>query len=193
MANTIEEIHEILLRMAEHCDPYIYYHRVRPYLHGWSNHPALPQGLVYEGVDAYRGRPQQFRGETGAQSSLVPSLDAALGIAHREDMLNRYLVEMRHYMPPAHRTFIESVEQGSSIRQFVVANKSRRSSLRDVYNACVLWLERFRSVHLEYAKNYIQKQSQRGTRNPADVGTGGTPFIPYLRKHRDETSKHLIV
>jgi indoleamine 2,3-dioxygenase len=68
-----------MLRMPERCDPYMYYHRVRPYIHGWKNHPDLPDGLIYEGVAAYGGHPQQFRGETGAQSSIVPSLDATLG------------------------------------------------------------------------------------------------------------------
>ena len=191
ISNCLEIMHEILLRMPEHCDPYIYYHRVRPYLHGWSNHPALPEGLVYQGVDAYAGRPQQFRGETGAQSSLIPSLDAALGITHQEDMLFTYLQEMRQYMPPAHRDFIRRIEQGPSIRQYVLDHRRQKKSLRDAYNGCVEWIERFRSVHLEYAKTYIQKQSER-SRNPTAVGTGGTPFTPYLKKHRDETSKHLI-
>src|SRR5580693_4810038 len=99
-----------LRRMPEFCDPYIYYHRVRPYIHGWKNHPDLPSGLIYEGVEAYSGQPQQFRGETGAQSAIVPSLDAMLGIGHREDMLRTYLMEMRTYIPPAHRAFIESLE-----------------------------------------------------------------------------------
>src|SRR5262245_567802 len=192
IASTLEKVHGILERMPERCDPYIYYHRVRPYLHGWSNHPALPEGLIYDGVEAYGGQPQKFRGETGAQSSLVPSLDAALNITPKEDFLRAYLLEMRDYMPPAHRAFIESIERGPSIRQFVIENKTCSPSLRDAYNACVDWLERFRSVHLEYAKHYIQKQNKRGSRNPTDVGTGGTPFIPYLTKHRDETHKHLI-
>ncbi|HWP60674.1 MAG TPA: indoleamine 2,3-dioxygenase [Candidatus Acidoferrales bacterium] len=192
IARTLEEVHSILLRMPEHCDPYIYYHRVRPYLHGWANHPALPQGLVYEGVEAYGGRPQKFRGETGAQSSLVPSIDAALGIAHKEDLLQTYLMEMRDYMPPAHRAFVEFVERGPSIRRFVLDHKTSHPSLREAYNACIHWLELFRSVHLEYAQTYIHKQNQRGPKNPVDVGTGGTPFIPYLRKHRDETNKHRI-
>ena len=192
ISSGLEIMHEILLRMPEHCDPYIYYRRVRPYLHGWSNHPALPEGLIYEGVEAYAGRPQQFRGETGAQSSLVPSFDAALGITHREDMLFSYLQEMRQYMPPPHRNFIRRIERGPSIRQYVLARRAQKSSLRDAYNSCVEWLERFRSVHLEYAKSYIQKQSERGSHNPTDVGTGGTPFVPYLKKHRDETKKHLI-
>jgi len=34
-----------LKRMPERCDPYIYFHRVRPYIHGWKNHPDLPAGV----------------------------------------------------------------------------------------------------------------------------------------------------
>lgn len=187
ISTTLEDVHGILLRMPEHCDPYIYYHRVRPYLHGWSNHPALPDGLIYEGVEAYGGKPQKFRGETGAQSSLVPSLDAALGIAHKKDLLQTYLLEMRDYMPPKHRAFIEAIERGPSIRHYVLQHKTQHPSLSDAYNACIHWLELFRSLHLEYAQKYIHKQSQRESKNPVDVGTGGTPFIPYLKKHRDDT------
>ena len=49
---------------------------------GWKSNALLPQGLIYEGVDP---RPVQYYGETGAQSSIVPALDLALGIAHEED------------------------------------------------------------------------------------------------------------
>ena len=55
-----------LRRMPEFCDPYIYYHRVRPYIHGWKNNPAVPNGVIYDGVEFYHGKPMQFRGETGA-------------------------------------------------------------------------------------------------------------------------------
>ena len=192
IASAIQNMWETLVRMPESCDPYIYYHRVRPYIHGWKDHPALPQGVIYEGVDAYGGQPQQFRGETGAQSSVIPCLDATLGIMHQEDALRRYLMEMREYMPPKHRRFIEAIEQGPSIRHYVLDRRKGGPLLRDSYNACVHWLERFRSTHLEYAKTYIQKQMQSGANNPVDVGTGGTPFIPYLKKHRDETSQHNI-
>ena len=34
-----------LLRMPELCDPYIYFHRVRPYIFGWKDQPALPDGV----------------------------------------------------------------------------------------------------------------------------------------------------
>jgi indoleamine 2,3-dioxygenase len=190
IARTLEAMHEILLRMPERCDPYVYFRRVRPYIHGWANHPSLPAGLIYEGVEDYGGRAQSFRGETGAQSSIIPAFDAALGITHAEDMLRRYLQEMRDYMPPKHRAFIEAVEAGPSVRDYVLRHQYPR--LRDAYNAAVDGIELFRSTHLEYARNYIVKQSHGGKRNPRDVGTGGTPFIPYLKKHRVETRGHKI-
>jgi indoleamine 2,3-dioxygenase len=173
---------------------------VRPYIHGWKNHPDLPAGVIYEGVTAYGGQPQQFRGETGAQSSIIPALDATLGVRHKEDMLSSYLLEMREYMPPAHRAFIESLENRAmdgggpegrnGIRPFV--ERAGRASLTGVYNTCVELVEKFRSLHLEYAATYIFKQAQTDAKNPHAVGTGGTPFMPYLKKHRDETAEHRL-
>ena len=52
---------------------------------------------------------------------------------------------------------------------------------------------RFRSTHLEYARSYIVKQSRGDARNPNAIGTGGTPFVPYLTKHRNETKSYRIV
>ena len=186
---SIEAMYGGLKRMTEWCDPYVYYHRVRPYIHGWKNHPDLPNGLIYEGL--YNGEPQQFRGETGAQSAIVPSLDAMLGVDHKADVLRTYLMEMRAYMPPDHRAFIESLEaRGGAVREFV--GKAGKPTLTAVYNACVEGVERFRTLHLEYAAAYIFRQAQTDPKNPHAVGTGGTPFMPYLTKHRDETALHRL-
>jgi len=192
MERALRGMGDTLARMPERCDPYIYYHRVRPYIHGWKNNPALPEGLLYEGVEAFGGKPQCFRGETGAQSSIIPALDAVLGVAHRDDPLKTYLLEMRGYMPPKHRAFLAVLEEGPSVRDYVAQNRARRSSLVDLYDACVQGIERFRSLHLEYAACYIHRQAQTHTTNPSTVGTGGTPFMRYLRKHRDETTEHLL-
>jgi hypothetical protein len=84
---------------------------------------------------------------------------------------------------------LKAIEHGPSIRRYVLDQRKRCPSLCDAYNACIHWFELFRSMHLEYAERYIQKQSQRGPHNPVEIGTGGTLFIPYLKKHRDETGQ----
>ncbi len=190
IARGIETLVTTLLRMPEHCDPYVYYRRVRPYIHGWRDHPALPNGVIYDG--AFDGKPQFFRGETGAQSGIVPALDAALGVVHGNDPLRAHLMEMRAYMPPAHRAFIEAIEAAPSLRACVEREAARSPALREAYNESLRWLEAFRSTHLEYAARYIQRQSEDGPANPTRVGTGGTPFMTYLRKHRDETAASLL-
>jgi indoleamine 2,3-dioxygenase len=192
IAGAVEAMNKILLRMPERCDPYVYFRRVRPYIHGWANQPSIPEGVAYEGVEEYAGKAQKFRGETGAQSSIIPALDAVLGLTHAEDMLRSYLNEMRDYMPPRHRAFIEAVEGGPSVRQYVMRHRRARPTLRDAYNAAIDEICRFRSTHLEYARSYINKQSRGDARNPNAIGTGGTPFIPYLTKHRNETKSHRI-
>lgn len=192
IAQSLEKMCHTLDRMPEGCDPYMYYHRVRPYIHGWKGHPAYPAGLVYEGVAEYAGKPQQFRGETGAQSSIMPALDGLLGIAHGPDELYHYLQEMRLYMPKEHRYFVAYVEQTSTLRSYVQAHMQAQPTLRTLYNSCVELIERFRHTHLGYAASYIQKQHQMSEGNPNAVGTGGTPFMKYLKKHQDETTTFLL-
>jgi site-specific DNA recombinase len=43
-----------------------------------------------------------FRGETGAQSSIMPLLVAFMKIPHCTSMLTTYLIDMRNYMPAEH-------------------------------------------------------------------------------------------
>lgn len=191
-AQGLQEMFRILARMPEHCDPYIYFHRVRPYIHGWKNNPALPAGLVYEGVEQYGGRGQFFRGETGAQSSIIPCLDALLGIQHADDPLRAYLLEMHDYMPPPHRRLIADIAAGPGLRDFVLRHRRDEYALVHAYDDCVTWVSHFRGKHLEYAGAYIHNQSQHDLSNPTAIGTGGTPFMPYLKKHRDESRAHLI-
>ena len=192
IASSLMEVCRTLERMPECCDPYIYYTRVRPYIHGWKDNPGLSEGVIYEGVADYGNEPQKFRGETGAQGGIIPALDGALGIVHKEDPLKAYLMEMREYMPPGHRKFIEAVERGPSIRDYVAAHHRGHPELKEKYNECIRSLERFRTTHLEYAAMYIQRQSQTSALNPTSVGTGGTPFMIYLQKHKKETLSYLI-
>lgn len=198
LAAAQEAMRETLLRMPERCDPYIYYSRVRPYIHGWKNSPSLPQGVIYEGVAGYAERPQQFRGETGSQSSIVPALDAGLGIPHADDPLTQYLVEMRDYMPPRHRAFLTALEARTDEQHrpllygYARDRKTTHPELWKAFCACVELLAQFRDIHIGYAERYIFQQHQSHASNPTAVGTGGTPFMPYLNKHLEETKRFTL-
>ena len=184
------EVNHIFRKMPEKCDPYIYYHRVRPYIFGWKNNPALPDGLVYE--SCFDEKPQFFRGETGAQSSIVPTLDALLNVVHERDELREYLDEMKSYMPPSHRELIKFIEDTSKVKEQVSSNKV----LMELYDDCCQEISIFRSQHLRYAADYIHNQSTKstlfGSGGSKVRGTGGTPFMKYLKKHRDETDSSKI-
>ena len=97
--------------------------------------------------------PQAFRGQTGSQSSIVPSMDALLGVGHAADPLRAYLDELHIYRPPGHRRFIDDVRAQSDVRAFV--KRSGRKGLTEAYNAAVQAVADFRSRHLEYAASYI--------------------------------------
>jgi indoleamine 2,3-dioxygenase len=99
---------------------------------------------------------------------------------------------MRDYMPPDHRKMIEDVESRSNAKTYIQQSKR----LVNEYNKCLEEIRKFRALHLEFAATYIHQQSQ--IKNPFGrggstiTGTGGTPFMRYLKKHRDETQKQKI-
>ena len=111
--------------------------------------------MHYDGVAAYKGQPQQFRGETGAQSSVLYAFDAALGIRHERDAMRAYLLELRAYMPVQDRACIAQLERGPSIRDYVYQHRFSAPALREAYNESVQALAEFRRLHLDYAARYI--------------------------------------
>lgn len=175
-AGSLAEMNKTLARMPEQCSPDVYFRKVRPYIFGFTD-------ISYEGC--FDGKPQSYRGETGAQSSIVPTMLAALGIRHKSSLLTAHLADMRNYMPRPHRQFIEAQP---SVRDFVLkagsAGQGRR--LREKYNECVTELVAFRSRHFEYAVNYIEKK----VANP--IATGGTPYVPWLRQLIEETKEFYL-
>jgi indoleamine 2,3-dioxygenase len=162
--------------MPEGCRPEVYFRKVRPYIFGFTN-------IVYEGCAD--SAPRSYRGETGAQSSIVPTMLAAFGIHHRSSLLTTHLDDMQNYMPPPHRQFIRTQP---NLRPFVVqtAADGRGGRLRELYNECLEELIAFRSRHFEYAVNYIEKRVD----NP--LGTGGTPYVPWLRQLIEETKEFVL-
>ncbi|WP_266080887.1 PrnB family protein [Haladaptatus caseinilyticus] len=175
MKQSLREITDILNRMPERNEPEMYGNGFRPYLKPLT-------GVEYEGVAALDGR-QSFRGASGAQSSILPALDAALGIDHGNNPLVGHLRTLRRDMPTAHREFIETVRSGPDIREYV---SNADEELKAAYNDCIDSMVVFRDDHIDVVAKYIE--------GPLDEseGTGGTPFSRYLRTFTDDTEDSRI-
>jgi len=179
------EVWRTLERMPERCDPYIFFNRVQPFLHGFLESP-----LRYEGVEEFGDQPQAFAGASAAQSMVMPLIDAVLGVRHSEGSLHEYLVRLRSYMPSEHLRFIEAVERGPSVRDFILSH--REPPLVEAYNGCLELLRDFRQQHMELSARYILQPAREQAAARGETGTGGTPFTHLLRKHREETERYLI-
>ena len=173
IAGAVTDQVRVLRRIPEKMNPALYYKTFRPYIRFFEDveyEAEVPGGRVAAG-SAARLR-MNFRGETGAQSSIMPLLVAFMKIPHRPSMLTNHLIDMRNYMPAEHRRLLELVESMPSVRRF--ASKQN-------YNAVLDAMAEFRSVHYGWAQEYIN----RWTDDPR--GTGGTPYMKWLKQLIDET------
>jgi indoleamine 2,3-dioxygenase len=173
IAGAVNEQVRVLRRIPEKMDPALYYKTFRPYIRFFENveYEAEVEGARVAAGSAARLR-INFRGETGAQSSIMPLVVAFMKIPHRTSMLTNHLIDMRNYMPAEHRALIAAVEAMPSIR----AMTSKQN-----YNAVLDAMAEFRSVHYEWAQEYINRR----TDDPR--GTGGTPYMQWLKQLIDET------
>lgn len=157
----------VLRRIPEKMDSSVYYRKFRPYIRYFED-------VVYKGVDML---PVSQRGETGAQSSIMPTLVAFMKIPHKPSSLTNHLLDMRNYMPREHREFISAVEKLPEIKPLVD---------KEPFNDVLDGMATFREVHYHWAQEYINRQCKD------QVGTGGTPYMKWLKQLIDETRSHRI-
>jgi indoleamine 2,3-dioxygenase len=152
----------VLQRIPEKMDPALYYRTFRPYIRFFEH-------VVYEGISQ---TPLDYRGETGAQSSLMPALVAFMKITHQRSALTDHLADMRLFMPAEHRALLAEIERMPSVRD---------QADKDAFNAVLDAMAAFREVHYGWAQEYVHKWVS----DPR--GTGGTPYAIWLRQLIDET------
>ena len=165
IAEALREQIRVLRQIPEKMDPALYYRTFRPYIRFFEK-------VAYEDTDSAVPLRFNFRGETGAQSSIMPLLVAFMKVPHRPSMLTDHLADMRNYMPLEHRELLEAVAAMPSIRTL---------SSTPSYNAILEAMAEFRAVHYGWADEYINQR----TDDPR--GTGGTPFMRWLKQLIDET------
>jgi indoleamine 2,3-dioxygenase len=167
IAKAVWEQVAVLRRIPEKMDPHLYYKTFRPYIRFFEN-------VVYEGVES---GPTSFRGETGAQSSIQPTLVAFLKIPHQESVLTNHLLDMRRFMPAAHRALIDEVEALPPVKPLAP---------KEAFNDLLEAIATFREVHFGWADLYIHRHVE----DPR--GTGGTPYRQWLKQLIDETRAHKV-
>jgi indoleamine 2,3-dioxygenase len=162
IADTVLEQVDVLKRIPEYMSAELYHSTFRPYIQHFDD-------VVYLGVD--RG-PVSFRGETGAQSSVMPLLVTFFKIPHEPNELTRHLQDMRQYMPAEHRALLERVDGYPDVRGVATP---------DVFDRALEAIADFRGVHYRWAMQYIADKVDDPT------GTGGTPYVKWLAQLREET------
>ena len=152
----------ILKRIPERMSPELYFKTFRPYIRFFEN-------IEYQGVKL---QPVNYRGETGAQSSIMPTLVPLLKIEHKQSILLDHLQEIRQYMPSSHRQFIEDTTHLPDLKPLAEPQ---------LFDSALELVAQFREVHFEWAMEYINKH----VNDPR--GTGGTPYMLWLKQMIDET------
>jgi indoleamine 2,3-dioxygenase len=181
VTDVVGDVADAFLDMERWCDHHVFYHRVRPFLTGWS-----APGLRFEGVDC---EPLTLAGGSAAQSSLIQAFDAGLDIRHSDAVTRGFLGGMRAHMPVPHRRFLEDLAAGSSVRDFVARSHGSDPKLSDAYNAAVVALARLRALHIGITGRYIRRFEDSGD---AAKGTGGSDFVHFLKTSRQETMERVV-
>lgn len=201
LAEMIDHLGSVLMKMEEMCDPHIFYFRIRPFLAGWRNmaDAGLDKNGVIYGNDPV---PKVFAGGSNAQSSAIQFLDVLLNVKHyptgqrpiphkqeaqsieTESKENNFMNEMRDYMPGQHKAFLNKVEATSRVREYVLDNEEDHPELVLSYDACLAMLKLFRDKHIQIVTRYIILQAKQG----AKLGSSST-LRSGLAKNKQQKQK----
>jgi len=149
------------------------YNTFRTFIMGIYNQPMFPKGVVYDGC--YDNKPQFFRGETGANDSIIPFADNILEITGMlpENILTEALRDFRTYRPKSHSEFLQWTEDtAKDIGVQAFARKDNVSLLKLIEVADQV--RQFRHCHWVLTNVYIMNKSTH------PLATGGSPIVLWL-------------
>ncbi|XP_004468747.2 indoleamine 2,3-dioxygenase 2 isoform X2 [Dasypus novemcinctus] len=194
---SIQDMTRALEQMHDYVDPDIFYAVIRIFLSGWKDNPAMPVGLIYEGVSK---EPLPYSGGSAAQSTVLHAFDELLGIRHSKQSAD-FLHRMRDYMPPSHKAFIEEIGSAPWLREYILS--SGNCQLATAYNQCTEALAQLRSYHITVVTKYLITAAAKAKgRAPSPLprppqaleerGTGGTAVLSFLKSVRDKTLEAIL-
>lgn len=181
-AQGLEVVYDQFREMWRVCNPKAYL-QFRTFIMGpLGNTEMFPNGVIYEGVDT---EPRYYRGETGAQDSMIPASDNLLELHYPENSLSTYLEDLRDYRPKDHRAYLEWIQKAAKkVEIKKTALTSSRSSLALLENLNLM--AKFRAQHWTMTKQYILNH----TKFPR--ATGGTPITTYLPNLLGTTLEYMV-
>lgn len=171
----------------------------RTFIFGVKGQGMFPRGVVYEGVGKKgesgmfpsilfpaRGELKccgtvSYRGESGANDSIIPLLDNLVALPLPETPLTKILHDFRSYRPENHREFLKWVGERSlevGLKGWVLGldgegdEEVRRS--RRLWLGALDQIREFRWRHWCFAREYILKRTAHPT------ATGGSPIVTWL-------------
>lgn len=140
-----------------------------------GNTDLFGDGLVYE--DCFDNKPQQFRGQTGAQDSIIPMMDIFTGVVdyYPSNKLTEYLLDLRTYRPVCVQEFFKDLrEQYTNHPLFHMFSETKDvEGLLDLLKI-VDEIYLFRNGHWQFVQKYIMENTDY------PVATGGTPITSWL-------------
>ncbi|CAI7640255.1 unnamed protein product [Penicillium palitans] len=143
----------------------------RVFIFGITNQSMFPNGVVYEGCED--NKPLYFRGESGANDSIIPLLDHLCEIPMPETPLTKILHEFRAYRPLPHREFLTYIREKSEeigVQKYAIQD----SETAVLFLRTLNHIRSFRWRHWLFAREYIIR------RTPHPTATGGSPIVTWL-------------
>jgi indoleamine 2,3-dioxygenase len=140
-----------------------------------GNTDIFGEGVVYEGC--FDNKPQQFRGQTGAQDSIIPMMDIFTGVVdfYPSNKLTEYLMDLRSYRPVCVQEFFNDLRSHYSknpLYSFLSEKKDVEGLLDLLKIIDEIYL--FRNGHWQFVQKYIMENTDY------PVATGGTPITTWL-------------
>ncbi len=145
----------------------------RTFIFGITNQSMFPNGVVYDGQN--KNQPMFFRGESGANDSIIPLLDALLEIPMPRNPLTEILKDFRSYRPKPHREFLAFVRKRAEevgVREYCCSDGGAETTV--LYLRLLDHVRSFRWRHWLFAREYIIRRSKHPT------ATGGSPIVTWL-------------
>ncbi|KAK0614188.1 hypothetical protein B0T14DRAFT_570149 [Immersiella caudata] len=183
LVTTLEKINAAMETMWNRSRP-TQYTSFRTFIFGITAQSMFPDGVIYEGVGPDPSKPLSFRGESGANDSMIPLVDNLVGVPMPDTPLTEILLDFRKYRPSNHREFLGWVKEraeGLGVKRWALGlDASGSEEGEGMRESRGLWLKvlnqvrDFRWRHWCFAREYILKRTSHPT------ATGGSPIVTWL-------------